>query len=85
MRWLQKGMADRLGIAVASSAPAQRRLAYEAFRTGLKARTASMPAYEDAARLYRQSADLRFAGGQNDLGDLYEAGHGVPKSQKTAI
>ena len=62
MRWLQKGMAERLGIAVASSTPAQRRLAYESFTTGLKARAASMPAYEDVARLYRQSADLGFSG-----------------------
>jgi len=85
MRWLQKGMAERLGIAVASSTPAQRRLAYESFTTGLKARAASMPAYEDAARLYRQSADLGFAGAQNNLGDMYEAGQGVPKSEKAAI
>jgi len=44
-------MAERLGIAVASSTPAQRRLAYESFTTGLKARAASMPAYEDAVSL----------------------------------
>jgi hypothetical protein len=85
MHWLQKSTADQLGIAVTYTTAAQRRKGYEAFSAGLKARSAPLPANEDAARLYRQSAVLGFAGAQNNLGDLYETGQGVPKSGKAAI
>jgi hypothetical protein len=85
MHWLQKSTADQLGIAVTFSTAAQRRKAYEAFSAGLKATSAPIPANEDAARLYRQSAELGYAGAQNNLGDLYETGQGVPKSGKAAI
>lgn len=37
-----------------------------------------------AARLYRQAADLGFGGSQNNLGDMYEDGAGVPQSDVVA-
>lgn len=37
-----------------------------------------------AARLYREAAALGFGGSQNNLGDLYEDGAGVPKSDVVA-
>ncbi len=85
MHWLQKSTADKLGIAVTFTTAAQRRKGYEAFNEGVLARKAPVPANEAAAQLYRQSAVLGFAGAQNNLGDLYEMGQGVPKSDKAAI
>ena len=85
MHWLQKSTADKLGIAVTFTTAAQRRKGYEAFSAGLKATRPPVPANEDAARLYRQSAELGYAGAQNNLGDLYETGQGVPQSGKAAI
>ena len=85
MHWLKKSTADKLGIAVTFTTAAQKRKALEAFSAGLKARMSASVPKEEAALLYRQSADLGFAGAQNNLGDLYEAGQGVPKSEKAAI
>ena len=85
MHWLTKSAADKLGIAVTFTTAAQQRTAREAFSAGLKARMSASTSKEEAALLYRQSADLGFAGAQNNLGDLYEAGQGVPKSEKAAI
>jgi hypothetical protein len=85
MQWLQKSTADRLGIAVNLSTESQRRNSYELFSAGLVARQAPVPANEAAAQLYRRSAVLGFAGAQNNLGDLYETGLGVPKSVMAAI
>lgn len=82
---LNKATADRLGIAVTFSTVAQRRRATEAYSEGLKATKGPAPAMEAAAQLYRQSAVLGFAGAQNNLGDLYETGQGVPKSNKLAV
>lgn len=85
MHWLQKSTADKLGIAVTFTTAAQRRKGYEAFKAGLLAISAPVPDKAAAAQLYRQSAVLGFAGAQNNLGDLYETGLGVPKSDKAAI
>ncbi len=85
MQWLQKSTADSLGIAVNLSTEFQRRKSYEMFSEGLKLRTSAKPLLEEAAKLYRSSAALGFAGAQNNLGDLYESGEGVPKNHKAAI
>ena len=82
---LNKATADRLGIAVTFNTAAQRRRATEAYSEGLKATKGPAPAMEAAAQFYRQSAVLGFAGAQNNLGDLYETGQGVPKSNKLAV
>lgn len=82
---LNKATADRLGIAVTFNTAPQRRRATEAYSEGLKATKGPAPAMEAAAQLYRQSAVLGFAGAQNNLGDLYETGKGVPKSDKMAV
>ena len=85
MSWLNKSTADKLGIAVTFTTAAQRRKGYEAYEEGLKAANGSPPAYEAAAHSYRQSAVIGFAGAQNNLGNLYGTGKGVPKSDKAAI
>ena len=86
IQWLQKkSTADSLGIAVNMSTESQRRKSYELFSAGLTLRTATKPSVEEAAKLYKTSADLGFAGAQNNLGDLYESGQGVPKNHKAAI
>jgi hypothetical protein len=85
MSWLNKSTADKLGIAVTFTTAAQRRRGYEAYAEGLKAANGSPPAYEAAAQSYRQSAVIGFAGAQNNLGNLYGTGKGVPKSDKAAI
>ena len=85
MQWLQKSTADILGISVNLSTASQRRKAHELFSAGLKLKTVAKPSLEEVAKLYRASADLGFAGAQNNLGDLYESGEGVPQNQKVAI
>jgi ATP-dependent protease ClpP protease subunit len=85
MQWLQKSTADSLGIAVNMSTEFQRLKAYELFSMGLKLSVASKPSIEEAAKFYRSSADLGFAGAQNNLGDLYEIGESVIRNQKAAI
>jgi Sel1 repeat len=82
---LNKATADRLGIAVTFTTPAQRQRAYTAYSEGLEASRGAAPGMGAAAQLYRQSAVLGFAGAQNNLGDLYETGRGVAKSDKAAI
>jgi len=85
MHWLKKSTADRLGIAVNLSTEAQRQKSYSLFSEGMKLLTTATPAPEDASKLYRQSAEIGFAGAQNNLGDMYENGEGVKKSDKAAI
>lgn len=85
MNWLNKSTADKLGIAVTFTTSAQRRRGYETFSEGLKATKGTPPAFDTAAQAYRQSAVIGFAGAQNNLGDLYETGKGVPKSDKAAV
>ena len=82
---LSKGAADRLGIAVTFTTAAQRKRAYAAYAEGLQASTGVGQDMGVAAQLYRQSAVLGFAGAQNNLGDLYETGEGVPRNDKAAI
>ena len=43
------------------------------------------PVPEEAFRLYQSSADLGFAGAQNNLGDHYERGQVVPQSDVGAV
>lgn len=43
------------------------------------------PDPEEAFRLYQTSADLGFAGAQNNLGDHYERGEAVPQSDVGAV
>ncbi len=82
---LNMATADKLGIAVTFTTAAQRQRAYAAYSEGLKATRGAAPDVGTAAQLYRQSAVLGFAGAQNNLGDLYETGRGVPKNDKAAI
>jgi hypothetical protein len=85
MHWLTKNMADKLGIAVTLNTEAQRRKSYSLFAEGLKLLESVTPLTADAAKLYRQSAEIGYAGAQNNLADMYEHGEGVPKNPKAAV
>jgi hypothetical protein len=50
----------------------------------IEARWGDTPDDPLAAQLYRQAAALGFGGSQNNLGDMYEDGAGVPKSDVVA-
>ena len=85
MNWLQKATADRLGVMASFASEIEIQTARANFELALKKRAGQTPSNEDAAKLYRLAADGGFAGAQNNLGDLYEAGEGVGKNEKFAI
>ena len=85
MHWLQKSTADRLCIAVNVQPPPGPTSAMGNFEEALKARAAAPPDDARAAVLYSKSAVAGFAGAQNNLGDLYELGRGVPQNDKLAV
>jgi hypothetical protein len=85
MHWLQKSTADRLGIAVNVQSSLGPMTAINDFEQGLRARAKVPPDDTRAAGLYLKSAVAGFAGAQNNLGDLYELGHGVIKNDKLAL
>jgi len=85
MHWLQKSTADRLGIAVNVRSSLGPDTAMSDFQQALRARAAAPPDDARAALLYAKSAVAGYAGAQNNLGDLYESGHGVPKNDKMAV
>ena len=59
--------------------------AIEIYNSALMLQWAEKPNYEEAARLYRLSANLGFAGAQNNLGDCYEHGIGLEKNYAMAV
>jgi hypothetical protein len=85
MHWLKKSMADKLGIAVTLTTESTRRKSYTLFADGMKLLTSTPALPYEASKLYRQSAEIGFAGAQNNLGDMYENGEGIPKNDKAAI
>jgi len=85
MHWLQKRTADRLGIAVTVQSSLGPLTSISDFEEGLRARAASPPDDARAALFYSRSAVAGYAGAQNNLGDLYELGHGVTKNSKLAV
>lgn len=58
--------------------------AAELHNRAVEARWGDIRDYPLAATLYRQATELGFGGSQNNLGDLYEDGLGVPKSDVMA-
>lgn len=85
MHWLKKSTADKLGIAVTLTSDATKRKSYALFAEGMSLLKSTPPMPYEASQLYRRSADIGFAGAQNNLGDMYENGEGIPKSEKAAI
>lgn len=83
IRWLNKANADSIGLSV--SILDNKRQARANFNLALKNRWGPNVNHEEAARLYRLAADEGFAGAQNNLGDLYETGEGVPANDTFAI
>ena len=85
IRGFHESTADRLGIAVNVQSSLGPMTAINDFEQGLRARETVPPDDARAAGLYLKSAVAGFAGAQNNLGDLYELGHGVIKNDKLAL
>lgn len=85
MRWLKKSTADHLGLLVSFTTEDEQEKARKKFNAGVKKRTGADASDAAAARLYAEAAEAGFAGAQNNLGDMYEAGEGVPKSERMAL
>ena len=83
IRWLNKSSADSLGLNV--SILDNKKLARANFNLAFKNRWGPKPSLEEVVRLYRLAADEGFAGAQNNLGDMYEDGSGVPANDKFAV
>ena len=83
MKWLNKASAESIGLPVSFINNAEQARAN--FSKGLKNRWGKKPSLYDAARYYRLAADEGFAGAQNNLGDMYEEGQGVPGNAKFAV
>ena len=83
MHWLTKTEADKFGIAVNMTTLPQRRRSYAAFQESRAKLKENAP--EDAAKLLKESATIGYAGSQNNLGDMYENGEGLPKDEKAAM
>lgn len=82
IEWLSKKKSEDLGLAVTYLENKFRAIAdYDA---GLEASKRG-DSVSVTASLYRKSANDGFAGAQNNLGDLYESGRGVPKNTKSAV
>ena len=80
---LTRPVAERIGLQVTNVNELV--IARQNFRVALgftRSPTVNLP---EAVRLYRASAEDGFAGSQNNLGDLYERGEGVPANDKYAI
>jgi hypothetical protein len=83
MRWISKSSADSLGLKV--SVLDNKNQARANFNLAIKNRWGPKPSLEEVVRLYRLAADEGFAGAQNNLGDMYEEGEGVPANDKFAV
>lgn len=83
MKWLNKASAEKIGLPVSFINDAEQARAN--FSKALKSRWGKKPSLADAARYYRLAADEGFAGAQNNLGDMYEEGEGVPANGKFAV
>lgn len=80
---LTKPDADRFGLPVEMLD--DKREAYARHNLALSYRSAPKPDLEASVANYRFAADEGYAGSQNNLGDDYETGTGVPKNEKAAI
>ncbi len=83
MRWLSKASAEAIGLPVSFINNEEQARAN--FSKALKSRWGEKPSLTAAARYYRLAADEGFAGAQNNLGDMYEEGEGVPQNPKFAV
>jgi len=85
MNWLNKSTAEQLGISVALTTELTKTKSLDLFAEGLKLANSNPRFPFEASKNYRQSADIGFAGAQNNLGDMYEKGEGLTKSDKAAV
>jgi hypothetical protein len=83
VKWLDKTTADEMGLGVLILDNKTQAIAN--FNLAVDGRWNSKNTPSETARLYRLSADEGYAGAQNNLGDLYETGEGVPANAKFAV
>ena len=83
--WLNAITARKLGIAMTFITPDQEYQARADFTAALDAQLKPQSDPNAVAKLYRSSAQMGFAGAQNNLGDKYETGNGVPKNPVMAL
>jgi len=62
-----------------------RQEAYARHNQALKERGGDTPDLSASVRDYRFAAEAGYAGSQNNLGDYYETGEGVPQNEKFAV
>ena len=85
IHWLNAITARKLGIAMTFTTPDQDYQARADFSAALDEQLKPQSDPNVVAKLYRNAAHMGFAGAQNNLGDKYETGLGVPKDPKMAL
>lgn len=85
INWMTKGDADRLGLAVSILNNKDKSKAIAEFNRALTDRINNKATHSETQQIYRTSADAGFAGAQNNLGDMYELGEGIPKNKEFAV
>jgi hypothetical protein len=84
IKWLTKEHADKIGLPVSILSNKNGARARANHNLAIQSRWGKKPSIKNTLKYYRLSADDGFAGAQNNLGDLYETGEGVPKNDKFA-
>jgi len=84
-KWVTPASAASLNLPVSFSAEKSSIEALKLYNQGVAKTQGVNPDMTGAAELYRGSADLGFAGGLNNLGDMYEEGKGVPRDKLAAV
>ena len=88
LNYLDNSAIEHFGIAVIDLEQGARRTkaqAYDWHNEALLKRWGKTPDIAEAIRLYKLAAEANFAGSQNNLGDMYETGTGVPKATALAV
>jgi len=88
MSFLDRDIATATGLIVewgGINAAEKMKQAYAWHNEAVSQRHSDRPNLSEAVRLYKLAADANYAGSQNNLGDLYENGVGVPKIPAFAI
>ena len=84
-KWITPASAASLNLPVSFSAEKSSVLAHKLYNQGVAKTQEANPDMAGAAELYRGSADLGYAGGLNNLGDMYEDAKGVPQDKIAAV
>jgi ATP-dependent protease ClpP protease subunit len=88
MEFLDRSTAAATGLIVeweGLETEEKKQQAYAWHNEAVSQRFSAKPNLNEAVRLYKLAAEANYAGSQNNLGDLYENGVGVPKIPEFAI